>query len=472
MSFESSASDLQPTATPEPTATTPGPLETAWKAAEEYKLHDASTWPAEAVALLSLDDKPVMFQGLPALLSGAGGLGKSTLLLDLCVTVAGGKSAGGERGQWCGFNVARGRAIYIGAEDGLRTIYQRVGQVVRAATDGAEGAEDEYQRRLEALGKSLKLVSLSGAGAGACTLVERLNDGSRRFTQSANATTLLQLAEEWAAEGDDGATLIVFDPGSRFLGSEAETDPGGATAGIEALAKFTTVKGGPAVLTAMHVTKSSKERGDASVNDVRGSAALSDGSRNVLGMTALAPGFAKLSHVKANDCEQVAPIYLQRVDGGMWETITQADAERATGQAMAEERRRAYVNNVAGWIAATRRALDHAKGTADGHAEAAAWALEVMAEWKWNKTRNEEKGRFMLPPWDSVAKFKALSAISNRDSVYYSTDTATLKVLEEVQAEAGVLVDIGGRVAQAKSRAGQGATTQNTITSDPLGDIP
>lgn len=84
-----------------------------------------------------------------------------------------------------------------------------------------------------------------------------------------------------AKEPEEGFQLIIFDPASRFAGSEAEKDNAIATAFIASLEYISDqLKGRPTILLAHHKSKQALKDGEsASQADARGASGLTDGVR-------------------------------------------------------------------------------------------------------------------------------------------------------------------------------------------------
>jgi RecA-family ATPase len=79
------------------------------------------------------------------ILSGDGGIGKSTLLLQLAAASATGS-------EWCGRIVTQGPVLYLGAEDEIEVFHRRLASIAKAPSI-------IDQRRLA----DLRLISLAGA---------------------------------------------------------------------------------------------------------------------------------------------------------------------------------------------------------------------------------------------------------------------------------------------------------------------
>ena len=102
----------------------------------------------------------------------------------------------------------------------------------------------------------------------------------RLWDKDGNATEfynrLFKLIQKIANETDEGIALIIFDPASRFLGSEGEINSFMATKFIAMLEAMTQLKGNPTVVFAHHMNKSSISK-DTDQGSARGSSALTDG---------------------------------------------------------------------------------------------------------------------------------------------------------------------------------------------------
>ena len=325
--FQTSLADVskeRPVQTPAPaTAEAASKINDAWRTAAATQLGHRKTWPDAPDALLwdPVTMGAVVLQGKPALLAGAGGGGKSALLLELAAAVA------GLSDTWCGWGVKPGRAVYLGAEDSQRTLLDRLEKL--AAARG---------KSLAALQGRLLVVSLE-------TARPRLLDDNSGESEAAKELKVLLRA--FAAEkGAAPVRLVVCDPGSRFFDAAAELDPAAATRSIEALAELGEAArgeaGAAAVWCAVHTPKSVRtESGEGHANDVRGSGALTDGARAVF---VLRPAddcptdFAELAHVKSNDAERAPSVVLKR-NRVVWSVAERAELDAAVREA----RRKAYL---------------------------------------------------------------------------------------------------------------------------------
>lgn len=375
--FESSVEAVRP---PEPPASLgPAVPPDWWTGAEGVALADAQTWPAEVEPLVWAEhygDQPVALQGKVGLLSGAGGLGKSALLLDLAAAVAGLKPHG-DHPRWCGWRVATGRAVFLGAEDSQRTLLDRLGRL--AHVRGADVA---------ALQGRLLLVSLETVAGGTALL-------DRDLAPTDFARQLEAALRAWAAAGDP-VRLVVCDPGSRFLGANAELDAGAATAGVAALARLGAAAGGAAVWAAVHTPKSVRaEAGAGHANDVRGSGALTDGARCVLSLRPalddVPSAYAVLAHTKFNDGPTQDALLLKRT-GTVWQRAG-ADADRELGHAEADAAAAAY-------LAGVPRAAEAAERVRQRLGEAATKEALIQLG---------VLGKGSKPAWQSAAVWRAVA---------------------------------------------------------------
>ena len=287
---------------------------------------DLSRLPPLPAALVETDGgDPVLLRGTVALLGGAGGVGKSWLALDLAIAVALGKQASWPRksGQMVrGWRVAEapGKVLYLGAEDSAAALHARCERLCEARGDDV--ARD--------LGDRLLIASIADGGGGGGALVTRSKTDKGMIETLAGDDLRKHVAT-------GGYSLVIVDPGSRFLGAEAELDPGAATAAIDALLNLATGADGPLVLACMHSTKAARREGTADAASVRGSSALTDGVRAVLEITANG-GAGLLTHSKSNSTIQAQPLPLIReaADGAPiagWAAATHADRAKLSARA-------------------------------------------------------------------------------------------------------------------------------------------
>jgi len=247
-------------------------------------------------------------KGRVGILAAAGGTGKTHALVSLALSIATGKPWFGQEG----FGVAHtGPVVLALGEEDDSEIQRRL----HFAAEALDLGVDEYARA-EAM---IYPLSLNGLQVG------MVNGKGQR--EPFYAELVQALADN---KPPDGWRAILLDPGSRFMGPEAEKDNAMATRFIEALERLTKVEGHPAVLVAHHVAKSAvKPDGSLDTQAARGSSALTDGARWVatMGIPQVASDdngpkewsqdWVVLTHSKSNYGPAAKRRYLRRNEHGV-----------------------------------------------------------------------------------------------------------------------------------------------------------
>jgi hypothetical protein len=267
-------------------------------------------------ALLNvLDDDgkewPFMPLGTVAMMVAPGGTGKTQALVQLAIAVASGT-------RWLEkYTVTKPGAVLLAlGEEDSDEMHRRIRSAVRAA-----GWNDTAD--LTAL--NLHTIALRGVPAG---MVDK--DGLDTLFAKQFHSGLDAMGVEWS--------LIILDPGSRFMGPEAEKDNAQATRFIECLERLTQLPGRPTVLLAHHTTKTALA-GNTDQGAARGSSALTDGARwqvNLDRWVEMGPNGAmvgdndrcKLSVVKANNVARFQTLNLRRVKDKGGYLVPADDQER------------------------------------------------------------------------------------------------------------------------------------------------
>jgi RecA-family ATPase len=230
-------------------------------------------------------DAGVLPLGKVGMIAAAGAAGKTWLLMQLALSVPLGR-------DWLGFRVASpGKVLLALGEEDAEEAQRRFYYACLAAGLTAE------ERRFAAS----RIWVLPLAGQNTALTASREQDVSPRVPATARDDTegehdqadglpvtplfweVLDRLERSAADGP--WRLIVFDPMSRFAGSEVETDNAQATRFVQALERFAAVPGNPTVLFSHHTGKLSRREGHSTANDsaaataARGASALTDAVR-------------------------------------------------------------------------------------------------------------------------------------------------------------------------------------------------
>ncbi len=228
--------------------------------------------PKKQMLLEYMDEtgKPIGFlpKGIVSMLVGAGGLGKSHLIAQLASAVASGT-------PWlniftptehCG-NKKKG-AVFLGLgensyEDIRRLLYKASKKLREHQPDIAK--EDPIAEAMK------RIAPFSFCGQQAAFIEDKKPSVYFRELKM----RLIEMAPK------DGWALILLDPVSRLMGSDAETDNAAATQFIALLEELTIdLPGNPTVLFAHHTNKASISIGaNSNQTAARGSSALTDGVR-------------------------------------------------------------------------------------------------------------------------------------------------------------------------------------------------
>lgn len=199
--------------------------------------------------------------GVPGLLAGQGGLGKSFLMLDVGLRIAGSHKLGD---RIMGAEISeRGSVVILTAEDNEAAIHRRLEKIDPAGT-----------RRQDARG--LYVIPLANAG-GALRLVQ----GEKGKVAKSPAFTVLldQLSKI------PNLRLVVIDPLQSFISANINDDP---AAGAFMWTAFNEIcsRTGATLLATHHMRKNGNgpvATLDAARDAIRGSSALVDGCRFALG---------------------------------------------------------------------------------------------------------------------------------------------------------------------------------------------
>lgn len=212
----------------------------------------------------------VLRAGDCALLSGAGGSGKSFASLALAVAAATG------RGEAVGLNVRPGPAVLIGYEDDPATVRWRAGLI--AAESGPNPIAPPG---------GLHLIPDPPP------LMDANPEAPGRVRRCATWGAL------WAAVRAVGPSLVIVDPASAALAGVNQNDGGSVRRFVRALAQEA-ARGGWGCLIVAHSTKAARYGEDPGPGAVAGSGQWWDATRGVLFMRGDGPDRAAVECVKAN----------------------------------------------------------------------------------------------------------------------------------------------------------------------------
>lgn len=206
-------------------------------------------------------------KSIVGMLVGAGGVGKTTLLSQLVISITTGSPFLGlfTPTHYCGEG-CRGN-VFLGLgenqyEDIHRILY-KAGEIARQ-TYG-----DLQETSLLEASRKVAVFSFSGQQS---AFIEK-DKPTPYFRELKNRL------EEIAPK--DGWSLLIFDPISRIMGADAESDNASATQFIALMEELSLdLPGNPTVLLAHHVNKAALNKSDEqNQSAARGSSALTDGVR-------------------------------------------------------------------------------------------------------------------------------------------------------------------------------------------------
>ena len=297
----------------------------------------------------------ILPRGIVGILGGAGGVGKSNAALDLAVAVATGGAWFDAAGLFPVAEESRGGTVVIlaGEDDGLE-VSRRLWRTLR------DRWPNDRERERKAAEVAARVVIFPFAGDPLVTVAEADQKSGGEVRRTGFGAALVEELAELAAEANAAGrplALVVIDPLSRFLASGAEVDAAAATRSIQVAEEVAKLADKPCVLVVHHVTKAARFDPDgASANDIRGTSALTDGSRWTAILRSYTrdksgaakggkprvvtlPDVVELRVVKSNYAACPAALVLRRRDdGGL---APETDAERKEREAEEARDRRA-----------------------------------------------------------------------------------------------------------------------------------
>ena len=222
---------------------------------ENAPVPDPVIWQEDTAANLTQRCNPVLSAGEVAVLSGPGGLGKSTLALSLAVAAASAQEA---VSQTCGLCVRAGDIVVASYED----TPERMAERVQRMTEGAQGIPD----KLHVLPNPAPLFEA---------------DPEQRGTVRPGS----QWQALWQQVQDIAPTLVIIDPASAALGGLSMNE-GGPVRALFTATREAAEQAGCGVLIIAHDTKAARNEAAAGqapgAGVVAGSATWYDAARGVL----------------------------------------------------------------------------------------------------------------------------------------------------------------------------------------------
>jgi hypothetical protein len=205
-------------------------------------------------------------KGVPILLAGYGGIGKSYLSLALAVSVATyGKDTGFNTSSFlCDKVTSGGTAVYFSAEDNKDEIHKRL-------------LEIDPERKVQACADKLRVIPLSDAG-GAFAIIRKNGQGFLESTEE-----FKNILEQLKAIDD--LALVIFDPLQVFAQAEIDRDNNAAQFFCNQM-RLLAAETGATVLISHHMRKPDQNNPISNLEmareAVRGASGLVDGVRGVM----------------------------------------------------------------------------------------------------------------------------------------------------------------------------------------------
>ncbi len=201
---------------------------------------------------------------IPGLIAAIGGLGKSFIMLDLAMKVAGGDQGMHQETALGGKVVHNGKVVFLGAEDSANSIHRRIENIAGA-------------NLLERANGNLFVVPMPDAGG----VVPFIQNSLGQYS----VTDYYQnLREQLIALGD--VALVIIDPLQAFAHADINTDPAAGQFFWSLMAELCSATGA-SVLVAHHMRKEgtfSIKKSIQARESIRGTTALVDGARWVYGL--------------------------------------------------------------------------------------------------------------------------------------------------------------------------------------------
>ncbi|MBA3841062.1 MAG: AAA family ATPase [Actinobacteria bacterium] len=246
-------------------------------------------------------------RGRVGMVVGPGGVGKSFALTGMAIAVATGR-------KWLDYFLVpkAGRVLLVLGEEDADEMARRLHAVVA----GMRLTDDQVAM----LERNLVVMPLAGEIA---ALVHQ--DGKGTVESDMMAFLRMQA-------GDVDWMLIIFDPLSRFAGTDTEKDNAQATAFIQTAETLCRLPGKPSVLFSHHSNKLSRadDAGRSSAADARGASGITDGGRWCCNFKRRDGGGVSLEFTKNNDGPDFADkVALERGEGGYLRVQSRAACQAA-----------------------------------------------------------------------------------------------------------------------------------------------
>lgn len=264
-----------------------------------YLTTDAPETPTLVSIMDGSNTKPFIRKGIVGAIVGAGGIGKTHLLVQLALSVATGK---------CLFEkLSTGKAGYVfiglgeNSDEDIHRIFRKHSY--------AGFTKDEIATAV----KHIVVKSFMGEDA---SFVKKGGEATDYYKN------LIQALIEKEPEG--GWSLIILDPISRCLGPDAENDNAAATRFISLLENMILrLKGNPTILFGHHMSKSGFGNSNTDQTASRGSSAITDGVRWQANLERVedSTNQVKLKIVKSNHTQIYEPMILEKDNNGCLRSV-------------------------------------------------------------------------------------------------------------------------------------------------------
>ena len=201
---------------------------------------------------------------VPGLVAAIGGLGKSFILLDLCMKIAGGDQAMHSEQAFGGKVVRNGKVVFFGAEDSATSMHRRIASV----------ADPTLRDRAAS---NLFVVPMPDAGGPQPFITSVMGQYSVTPAFDSLRQQLIEM---------DGVALVVIDPLQAFAAADINTDPAAAQYWWSLMSELCVTIGGN-ILVSHHMRKDgsfSISKSMQAREAIRGTTALVDGARWVYGL--------------------------------------------------------------------------------------------------------------------------------------------------------------------------------------------
>jgi len=261
--------------------------------------------PKMARLLKRKNGKSFLVKGITALLVGPGGSGKTHLLTNLAISLATGKNFLEQ------YEVEETGAVFVGlGENNNDDIWRLFNKTAHSFYEN-DSTLMHHKSGLKDAGKNIAVCSLTGMNTAFLDKNGEQTDFLKKLTE-----------ELILKEPANGWVLLIFDPISRFLGPDAESDNALATRFIALLEHLIQqLKGKPTIICGHHMSKSATNAGESvGQTAARGSSALTDGVRFQINLEYPKEGNFNggilMSQVKSNHTAPEDPLYLKKNEVG------------------------------------------------------------------------------------------------------------------------------------------------------------